>query len=216
MTGLRRDGHLSDLAIEYALDGEPLEGTTEHLEHCDMCSARLRAAGGVVVPPRRVRRPPRWWYAAAPLAMAATALLVLSSSPDGIRVKGGGVELQVFRDEGPKSRRLAPGDEVAPGDRLGFRVRVREEGHIMVVGTDGQQPPYLSYPQDAEASVPFAATDHAVDLDSAIRLDDALGTERLVLLWCETSFELDVAERVAMDDTVPPGCMVDVVELEKR
>lgn len=221
MTGLRRDGHLTDLALEYLLDDEPLSGTEQHLAACSSCASRLQAARELEVPPRAVVRtgPPRWMFAAgAGLALAASALLVVSmpTPGDGIRVKGADVVLQVFRDEGPTSRQLFDGDLVQPGDRLGFRVRLRRDGHFMVVGTDGVEA-YACYPQgEAVTAVEVAGQDDAVELDAAIRLDDARGMERLVLLWCDSGFDFDVAAEVAMDGAVPPGCLVHDLTLEKQ
>lgn len=248
MNGLRHDGHLTDLALEYALDGSPLPATEGHLESCDTCQQRLAAADAVELPeipglsdgatatmppqaslvepqaaPTQVESANRPWMAAVGAMLAAAAILlvavpaVLSTGPDdGIRVKGGGLALQVFRDEGETSARLKDGDTVAPGDRLGFRVRNRDAGYLLVFGVDSADAPYVCYPQsEGGDAVEVEASARPRQLPEAIRMDEAAGTETLFAVLCEGPFTLDEVVDAARAGDAPAGCALDRVTLEK-
>ena len=180
MTPFRRDGHLTDLALDQLLEDGTLEGTDAHLESCAVCRDRLAAANAVELPvlpfaekrglppqasvaaqpaqPAAANRP--WMWAALLVTAAAAAVLLAMAvpsvdepvDPDGIRIKGAAVGLQVFRDEGDRSERLRSGDRIAAGDRLGFRVRNRTAGHLMIVGVDARSETYLCYPQGLDGA----------------------------------------------------------------
>ncbi|MEZ4320281.1 MAG: hypothetical protein R3F61_22570 [Myxococcota bacterium] len=240
MNGLREDGHLTDLALEYALAGTPLPATAAHLDTCAECTARLAAADDVALPelpglqmpvqaavvadavaqaPEPANRP--WVWAVGALAAAAVALiavpLAMAPQDDGVRVKGAALSLQVYRDEGETSPRLKDGDLVSPGDRLGFRIRNRDRGWLMVLGLDAADDPYLCYPQnEGGRAVETDASPRPRPLPEAIRMDDTPGTETLVAVLCDRPFAFEaMAERVRADD-LPEGCAIDELTLEKR
>lgn len=249
MTPFRRDGHLTDLALDMLVEDGSLEGTEAHLASCATCRDRLEAAAAAELPanpflkasseggmplgasevgpvdsepvaqPVAANRP---WAMLALLACAAVALLVASTQlpggeGDGIRIKGSGLALQVFRDEGDHSERLRNGAAIAPGDRLGFRVRNREPGHLMILGIDARDEAYLCYPQGRDGdSMPVDAAPKAVPLPEAIRMDDTPGTEQLIAVFCESPFSFDTMAEALLEDALPDGCVADEVDLEKR
>jgi hypothetical protein len=228
MSPFASDGHLHDLGLELYLDGATDVAAVEaHLAVCEACQARVQAAHtvapplqrsephtAVVVPANRSLGP---WVGV--LVALAAAVLVYVAIPgedevnDGYRLKGHGVQLQVFREvPGGASDRLKSGDAVFEGDRLGFRVRSRDRGHLMVVGTDGGEP-YLCYPQagggHSELVMPSGAP---VDLQQAVRMDGKLGEERIVAIVCRDAF--DLASLPA--DLQPAGCYTSELVLHKE
>ena len=235
MTPFRRDGHLTDLALDALVEDGSLEGTEAHLASCAVCRERLEAAQAVELPPMdlplpsSLQAPPptptaanRPWAMLALVAAAAVALLVAGTQlapreTDGIRIKGSGLTLQVFRDEGARSERLRDGDTVAAGDRLGFRVRHRDEGHLMVLGIDGRDEAYLCYPQHRDGDAePVDAAPNAVQLPEAIRMDATPGTETLIAVVCDVPFTFDAMADALKADDLPDGCVLDEVALEKE
>jgi hypothetical protein len=234
-SGLRRDGHLDDLALELALDGTPSDAAAAHLATCAACQARLDAARAFddalpalpafqpradatpVEVPTAANRP---WAWATVLLVAAVALFAataaLQERDDTFRVKGAGLALQVFKDEGGTSPRLRDGDAVEPGDRLGFRLRQRRAGHVMIIGVDQLDEPYLCYPQSNDGdAVELSASLEPRVLPEAIRLDDTRGSELLVAVLCDEPFTFDEMARAVADDSLPDDCVSDSVTLVK-
>lgn len=234
--GLRRDGHLTDLALEHLLDDDALPNTDAHLAGCAACSERLAAMRAedqltlpAFLPPSVVQEPVlpgppandalRWFSGlavAAAVLIGALVALPGDTAGDGYRVKGAGITLQVFRDEGENSQRLRDGDTIAPGDRLGFRIRQRNDGHLMIIGVDQQDEPYLCFPQsrDGESVLQEAASEPRA-LPEAIRMDEARGSELLVAVLCDDPFDFDEMARAVLDDRIPSDCATDRVELIK-
>lgn len=220
MNPFRHDGHLQDLAIEDLLDGEAASGAEAHVTECDACRVRVEAARAhdeVALPPLSRPRPANnqrhWVLSVAPLLAAAAVLLVAAPlawrwlADDGIRVRGSGMQLRVYLDEGESSRRLHDGDPIAGGDRLGFSVQHRSAGYLMIVGIDARDEAYLCYPQrGGGAAERVEAAGAPRDLPEAIRMDDAPGAERLVALLCDAPFDFERAVRAAHDEAVPSGC----------
>lgn len=224
-----RSGHLTDLAIDRYLHGELGDAADEHLGGCEACrrrvdEARAFDAAVVVLPPRGKRA--RWWPAAVAGAVAAAAAVVLAvgsggSGPrgDGLRAKGGAFHVEVHAHDGARSRRLATGDAVRPGERLGFRVQARDAGYLLIVGHDARDHLYVCYPQDtrgAAARVEPAARPRAVD--QAVRLDDVPGRESIHAVFCPRPFTLaDVAPASGSGPpSLPAGCTRQIYELEKQ
>lgn len=175
------------------------------------------------------RRWPMW--GGTLLAMAAALVLVVRpgstpiDDPGGIRAKGAGIELEVYVARPDGSHRLASGDPVAPGDRLGFRLGVTQPGYVLVAGVDEAGSAYLCHPQDTAMAVMRDAVATPQVVDDAIRVDDTPGRERLVALRCPAGFSFDdvhdrlvAAARAAGDgelETLIPECGQHEVWLQK-
>jgi len=225
MTPFTRDGHLSDLGLELVMAGEVEEpAADEHLSQCGPCRARLEEARQVTAPaPPAARRPtaanrPWAWLGAAGLLAAGLLAWVLvptagQAPGDGLRIKGGGLTLQVVRDgpEGPEV--LRSGGEVHPGERLGFAVASRQAGELMVLAVDEQGTIDLCYPQGSYVSAP-AHPGELRPLPDAVALDGVLGEARFVAVRCSESFDLEEA-RAMVTGTVPATCVASSVSLRK-
>jgi hypothetical protein len=182
------------------LDGSPdREPASAHLRGCDRCQARLTQLNAVVAPhfdfgAEALRahagggqRGWRWWLRAlwlAPLAAAAVAMVV--SPRQAVRSKGGGWQLGVYAQR-PNGRveAASPGAVMAPGDGLRFEVVAPEDGFVAVISLDARH----TVTPFAPAAGKMAAVHRGRQLlDGAVRLGDALGPERLLLLACKHPF----------------------------
>jgi hypothetical protein len=174
----------------------------------------LRAPPAQVIPLRPRRRfAPAW----AGLAMAAAALFAVRGLPevaptgapvggDTVRLRGAGLELGVFTEDG---HRLGAGDVAPAGARLGFQVRSVEAGQLLIVGVDEADTVYPCYPADG-ASTAVAVTQGLESVGAAIRLDAKPGVERLVALRCAAPLTLDAiaADLVAARGAATPGALL--------
>ena len=248
-----RDGHLSDLSLERILAGELKDAhALGHVQTCTVCKTRFEALQSheqsFQAPPLSLPsvgpsyQPARW---IAPLvACAAAALLYFGvfrqpspessispqlhgrlDGPDTFRIKGSvNVEFSVKR--GDTVRALHTGDVVHPGDRVGFRVASPDTGYLMILGIDGRNEPYLCYPQNnGGRSKPFGPHTKLKNLNEAIVLDDIIGQEELVALYCRTEVTYeDMAEALKKRRTQPalttvllnPNCRERRIVLDKK
>jgi hypothetical protein len=242
-----RDGRLTDLTLERyhygELDADEAGRLEAHLAAHPAEAARLERlvalegeVGALPFPaelsqPEPVPAPANSWRYVGVVVMAAAVLLFARSAllqptaptgPDnGIRYRGGTVELQVFRQGGGQ---LAWKDVVAPGDRLGFRVGSSEPGHLVIAGLDATGSAYGILPTSGTAG-PVEAGD-AHEVDAAIELDDAGDWERLVAVVCPEPMPttavtdaLRTAWRSAEGETLPallPDCGQAELLLRKR
>ncbi|MFT7581691.1 MAG: hypothetical protein ACI9MR_003369 [Myxococcota bacterium] len=236
-----RDGHLLELTFDmYLYDTEDVWLQAEvdaHLAQCEPCQAALAAIRGLdsdaaaSQPPLRTvdgpsgavvislaaRRRHRLWAGVGVLAAAAVAVVVVkpwAPPGDGIRLRGGPIQLQVFvKGSDLPDREVATGDRVMAGERFGFRVAAKKPGQLMIIGVDAANDPYLCYPQGTTTSVPFAAAD-PTNLDRAMQFDEVLGTERIVAVLCDAPFGFDEVasqlskHRVAMTVNATPGAVL--------
>jgi hypothetical protein len=223
----RGEDCLSDFALDRLKTGD-LEQPADrarmslHLADCEPCRARLAEIAAVVAPafdfsgvkpekPRRSWRLHAWWL--TPLAAAAIVLLLPWRSP-GVRGKGGGWQLGVVAQY-PNGRvsGVSPGAALSPGDQLRFEVGAPTEAFVSVISLDatGAVTPF----------VPATGTAIAVRagqrrlLDGAVRLDDSLGPERLMLLACPRPVPIAsvvAAGRAALDKA--QGRLAEVTELD--
>ncbi len=133
---------------------------------------------------------------AAAAAIALTVWVMPSDEPDapaaieedGIRMKGGALDVEVFANDGRESRAVHNGDVVRPGERLGFKVTAKNPGYLLIAGVDDTGQVYPVHPSSGSAT----HTDpvEASDLESAIQLDDVGAKERIVAALCEQPFDL--------------------------
>ena len=223
----RREDCLSDFALDRFTTGDldpptERERISQHLAGCERCQARRAENAAVVAPTFDFRgitpakRRPGWRFHAgwlAPMAAAAIALLIPWRSPE-VRSKGGGWQLGVVAQY-PNGRvvGISPGTALSPGDHLRFEVGAPVDAFVSVISLDatGAVTPF----------VPASGTTVAVHagqrrlLDGAVRLDDSLGPERLLLLACPRPVAIEAlvtAGRAALAQA--QGRIAEVKELD--
>lgn len=185
---------LSDLLLDRMLAGERLHRSERmhaeaHLRSCSACAQRKEALEGDArafdVPFRLPLPQPRRsfaWGLRLGFATAATAALFLVVRTDvpapEVRSKGGGTLALIARSPDGTIERVLPGDSLAPGDAIRFEVRTSEPAVVAVLGIDaaGAVTPYVE-----EVAVDAGGPQV---LPGAILLDETLGPERLVALFC--------------------------------
>ncbi|GEM_PF-1247927 len=159
-----------------------------------------------VVSMERYRAARRWLAPVAAALAASLAFAVLSVGPDdgyddGVRLKGSTFGVAFFVHDGAAVRRVDTGDAVRPGERIGFRLRMPEPGHVMIVGVDSTGSVYACHPQDTDGnSRAYKASADPIRIDEAMRFDDSAGHERLIAITCQQPFSLDdVRERMSRE-----------------
>ncbi|HJX54377.1 MAG TPA: hypothetical protein VJ801_16545 [Polyangia bacterium] len=203
----RGEACLSDFMLDRfrlgELQGAPEgEGAGVHVQACERCRGRLSELDAVVAPvidfaapiatgsqagsgrPVARRRGRLWWLVGLPAcAAAALVLLIGSGRGPGERSKGGGWQLGVIAQY-PSGRTsgISPGAALAPGDHLRFEVSAPHDAFVSVISLDatGAVTPFA--PAAGEAA-PVRAGARRL-LAGAVRLDDSLGPERLMLVAC--------------------------------
>jgi hypothetical protein len=207
---------LSDLSLDRLLAGEP-GPRWDHVNSCGRCRTRLEQLKQASRVPesfildgiRRTRR--RLWarragIASTSLAVAATLLLMvmrvppLPPAPEGERLKGSELSLGVYvrRGSGVVVAAQSPA-AVAPGEQIRFEVTSTRPGFLGIVGLDA-----------AGAVTPYVASGGRLRklgagrqlLDGSILLDETLGAEQLIAVWCPSDRATrDVVEaaRAALD-----------------
>ena len=182
------------------------------------------------------RRSPPWVRLAsgrgraAALALAAAAAgwivwahvargPVATSSDDGHRSKGG-PRLGLFVKSGDRVRQGADGEVVAPGDTLRFAVTATTNRWVAVLSRDGAGTASLYVPAGGPATPMIAVTaGHDVPLSGGLMLDDVLGREDLVGVFCDRPVPAgDLLRDLTATGAVrpPPGCAIDRLTIEKR
>lgn len=239
---LDRAGHLSELALDrYRFDppGPERADVDQHLAGCAECRAALldlatEDAAAAIPAPRAptsnvVRLRPRRGLAVVAgavglLAAAAVAFVVTrpqtprpeDSDEDRLTVKSGPFDFEVFVHDGATSRAVLSGDIVHPGERMGFRVRARELGYLLVTGRDDSGNKYICYPggdPSAAMAVPFPETPEPQVLPLAMRFDDILGSEHITATFCPGPFS---SAELGGVDMRAEGCVTTEVTLVKR
>lgn len=181
-------------------------------------------------------RPP-WWRRLGLLLVpvmiggAAAIVLMTREAPDpdaggglagptsGVRAKGG-PKLQVFAKTGAEApRELLSGQPVAPGSRLQFMVTLDAPGYVQVLGVEPSGTLYTAWPllgalaEHQAANRPLPAGEHR--LPGGAALDDAVGEERLHLVWCPTAPPRCTAAGPTAPLACPPGCLQTQFALKK-
>jgi hypothetical protein len=206
---------LSDLVLDRLLAGEP-GPRWEHVNSCARCRARLEqlkqasrvSESFITAGIARTRR--RLWARragiATSLAVAATLLLVMTrvrplpSPPAGERLKGAELSLGVYvrRGTGVVVAAQSPAT-VAPGEQIRFEVTSARPGFLGIVGLDsaGAVTPYVASGQRLRKLGPGRQL-----LDGSILLDETLGAEQLIAVWCKddrATREVVAAARAALE-----------------
>jgi hypothetical protein len=216
-----------------ALAGPELAAVQAHLRTCPRCQAWLdEAKADFQAIPRaerdamvtrlvaRSQRPRRRWpvVVAGTLAAAAAVLLfvhVPTPGPD-TTLKGGGLDLRVYRERGGEVSTTLSGEAFQAGDRLRFEVDVPDAGHMLVVGVEADGALFRAYPNDRDESVPVEPGAGQL-LPDAIELDSSVGLEVLHLVVCKAPFTArDLRAAGARSLNLPPGCRAAAFELDKE
>jgi hypothetical protein len=137
--------------------------------------------------------------AAAALLLAVGVTVVAPPAPDdGVRLKGAGPELVVYRKTPAGSERLGPGALAGPGDliRVGYRAAGRAYG--VILSTDGSGNVTQHLPRSGRRAAPLEAGG-TVLLDFSYELDDAPRWERFYLVTGDAPFELDPVRDAARE-----------------
>jgi hypothetical protein len=235
----RSEACLSDLGFDEwhagELDPDTENRASEHVTSCERCrirKARLDAQRAQFIerspsaPARKENVAPRRLgvviraFAGAALSAAALVALFIAFSPgsreQGDRVKGSH-RLGFFVRRGEDTLEGMPGQRVFPGDQLRFVVTMREAAHVAVLSRDGAGKASVYFPTTGTHAQRLAES-AARPLDGAIELDDTLGRERILGVFCPESFELEPLRRAleAQAELRPPaGCALDELDVTK-
>ncbi len=230
--------HVSDLMWDRLLAGELAADQRDvahvHAESCAHCGARLREltaereafklrpVGFPLVAPRR-----RKWWTWAPLVpvLAAVAIFVVvrtrpPEQPDQIdRPKGGGgVSLLLSVGAPGALAAVSSGDAIRPGDYLQAGYTTQRDGYGAVLSRDPVRAVTTYVPSSGDVMVSLPAGTERSFPQSTI-LDDVVGSERIVIVWCETAHPLaallaELRDHGAIEP--PADCTVRTVDLDKR
>ena len=138
------------------------------------------------------RRPRRWKVPAAAaiaLAAAASLLIVVKPASRGERIKGPGFALAMYVQHGGEVRRVGPGEAIAAGDAVRFTVTTPVQAYVAILSVDANGRASIYYPVGRSAQPLPAGED--MPLPRATRLDETVGEERVVGLFCSTPIDLE-------------------------
>jgi len=224
--------HVSDLRFDRLLAGElgadAAAAVRADAAGCDRCAARLAALtrdseAFAAQPPLVAPRRRRTWWVAAPVALAAAAAIIvfMRTRPrePGTRTKGSDVELMI--EAGPRDALavVGAGDRIHPGDFIQVRYSARTAGFGAVFSRDGAGAVNVYVPSSGTELAPLPAGDKQPFPEST-RLDDVLGNEYLIVVWCSAQHALSpyVSSIRAHGDVMDDGadCTVRRIELVKE
>ena len=130
------------------------------------------------------------------LAMVAAAVVLLSIQPNEVRLKGGGIHWMLFVGTGESGRPYRAGERLRGGDVLQPAMGGGDAtGQVaaFLLEADGDVDTVLT-------PTPFAAdSGRLTPLPQAIRLDDNVGHELLILVFSRVPFSADTARRRIAD-----------------
>jgi len=206
---------LSDLCLDELFAGE-LAGAAattamEHIAGCQRCRVREQALAADrerfrAAPPSMARRRPRWRAALIAVSAAAAAAVVVATlprDPAGTRTKGG-AHLSLVVQHAGAARVGATGERVHPGDTLTYLVTTAEPVYVTVLGRDAAGRVTAYVPTDRVAG------GRDVQLPVATLLDDTLGREDIIAVFCARPMEI-----VSLNEP-PAGCALDRLVIEKQ
>jgi hypothetical protein len=142
-------------------------------------------------------RPTLPWVAGGALAtLAAAALLVVAlepgrvapqppgeaSPPAAVRSKGGEVFSLVARRADGEVIPVLPGEALAAGDAVRFRVALEEAAYVAVVSVDSTPEITLYYPWDGDPE--HMDVTPGKYLAGSVVLDEVLGPEQIIAVFC--------------------------------
>jgi hypothetical protein len=134
----------------------------------------------------RPRRVPPWLLLTALGAAAASFVLFVGpghrTAPTGPTPKGSAL-VEIVCRRGARTFVIGPGDAVAPGDALRFLpLPIWSEAHYIQVGSVDGTGNYAPFYPPADDGLSVALPAPGVPLEGSIRLDDAPGPERLLVV----------------------------------
>lgn len=241
----REPACLSDLLLDQLRVGElpasSLGGTTAHLETCPRCQEQLAALEQDAAAfsreqdgpcwlsahsPRSPRSPRSWMRPAIALTAILAAALALvwirpASTPTPseatVRLKGhASINIYVRHDD--RTLRADPRTIVHPGDALRIATSVSRPSWIALFGLDARGTLSLYHPIGDETEYVPGGTERLLDM--ALELDDVLGEEAFIAVFCDVSMRVEpLREALAQNlenPALPEGCLLDRVVLEKQ
>jgi hypothetical protein len=220
----RSPGCLSRLHCDQLLNGEleDRDDLKRHHASCPRCTALLathrreRAAFDVPFAMPPARAPRRWPVGLA--AVAAAFGLWLVASPErhdeaGTRSKGKPA-LSFYVKHGEVVREGGSGEAVVPNDAINFTVSIDAPAFLAIVSVDGAGKLSAYYPEGPAAAAIPAGNDQV--LPRSVLLDDTLGRERVVAVFCDRPVLVAELAAAVARDAIPSSCMADTVTLDKR
>jgi anti-sigma factor RsiW len=226
---------LSDLSLDSFLSGEQSATAAAtiraHLDSCAQCSQRKReflaereqflasapARASGFLAPRRSRVVYSAWAMGA--LAAASFLFMLSAPPSeqSIREKGS-AELGFYLKRGEQVQRGRSAQPVQPGDLVRFVYSSSRTRYLAVLSLDAAQHASVYFPEAPLASRVTAGTD--VALPSSVLLDQTLGREQVVALFCDAPVPLaplrTLFEQSGSLSSLPAGCETHTLVLHKQ
>jgi hypothetical protein len=131
------------------------------------------------------------------------------------RVKGG-ARLGFVVKRGSRILEGHDGLVVHPNDRLRFSITCSEPRHVAILSRDATGLVSEYFPGDGRSRAFGVSRD--VLLDSSVELDDTLGMERIIAVFCAEAFDVaPLAAMLAKDDAirVAANCSLDALEVRK-
>lgn len=150
--------------------------------------------------------------------------IIIEPELDRFTAKGSDFRFTVYRQAGEAAEVLGSGAKVYAGDNLSFRIHNLESGYLAIAGVDASGEPWSAFPASGNGSVAISPAPAGQDLPTGVQLDNSLGTERLIAVYCPTALPW-AALSDALKQPVPPpadsssplipGCVHRELSLEK-
>jgi hypothetical protein len=152
-------------------------------------------------------------------AAAAALALWLAVSPErraGLETRTkGNPTIGFYVKHGDAVRRGGAGEVVFPRDALDFTASTDRPRYLAIISIDGAGVASAYYPGGAIASHLPAGQDQLLPL--SVALDDTLGIERLVGVFCDVALPIaQLRDAIAHGVALPAGCSADALTIEKR
>jgi hypothetical protein len=223
--------HLSDLTWDrlHAGDLEPelADLARLHAAGCARCAARgaaldeHRTRFQAELPPLEAAARPRW-RAVVPLAVTAAAAaavvaIALRPGPGPAERTKAGFAATAFAGRDGDAVPLGNGDPIFPGDRLQLSYSARHPGHLAVLAIDGTGAVAVYFPPGG-ATTWAAAAGQRIALPSSTELGDAIGAERLWVVFCDQPQQLAPLTAALAAGGAPDqsGCEIQRMWFDKR
>jgi hypothetical protein len=197
------------------------EAVKTHLAGCSTCTETVAGMRAVREEVRalplpaflagpELRRSRTWRLVGTALVLAVAASLVVALQPEAPleRPKGSGVALGMYVQHGDEVRRAGPGEFVSPGDAVRFSITTPVPSYVAVLSLDPSGRASVYFPEGGRTVRVPAGPE--VPLPLGTRLDQTVGEERLLALFCTAPVELEpvrrMLEQAGEAAPLPPGC----------